>query len=83
MPLEEHVGKAEALVKGLGFHYRTVKLAAGDCSLHGPHLDIEILIPSMNGYKEVSSFPTPGTIRRGRHHQVSAGRNGRTEFCHT
>lgn len=28
---EELVTKAENLVKGLGFHFRTVKLAAGDC----------------------------------------------------
>ena len=53
---DELVGKAEALVSGLGFHFRTVKLAAGDCSkLMARTYDIEIQIPSMNGYKEVSS----------------------------
>ena len=53
---EELVGKAEALVKGLGFHFRTVKLAAADCSASMARTyDIEISIPSMNGYKEVSS----------------------------
>jgi seryl-tRNA synthetase len=53
---DELVGKAEALVKGLGFHFRTVKLAAGDCSASMARTyDIEIQIPSMNGYKEVSS----------------------------
>ncbi len=53
---EELVTKAEALVKGLGFHFRTVKLAAGDCSDGMARTyDIEIHIPSMNGYKEVSS----------------------------
>ena len=53
---EELVGKAERLVKGLGFHFRTVKLAAGDCSASMARTyDIEIQIPSMNGYKEVSS----------------------------
>jgi len=53
---EELVGKAEALVKGLGFHFRTVKLAAADCSASMARTyDIEIHIPSMNGYKEVSS----------------------------
>ena len=53
---EELVGKAEALVKGLGFHFRTVKLAAEDCSASMARTyDIEIHIPSMNGYKEVSS----------------------------
>ncbi|MEG1999898.1 MAG: serine--tRNA ligase [Evtepia sp.] len=53
---EELVGKAEGLVQGLGFHFRTVKLAAGDCSASMARTyDIEIQIPSMNGYKEVSS----------------------------
>ena len=53
---EELVGKAEALVKGLGFHFRTVKLAAADCSASMARTyDIEIHIPSMDGYKEVSS----------------------------
>ena len=53
---EELVKKAEVLVSGLGFHFRTVKLAAGDCSaLMARTYDIEIQIPSMNGYKEVSS----------------------------
>ena len=53
---EELVGKAERLVSGLGFHFRTVKLAAGDCSASMARTyDIEIQIPSMNGYKEVSS----------------------------
>ena len=53
---EELVTKAENLVKGLGFHFRTVKLAAGDCSASMARTyDIEIQIPSMNGYKEVSS----------------------------
>lgn len=53
---EELVGKAERLVSGLGFHFRTVKLAAADCSAAMARTyDIEIQIPSMGGYKEVSS----------------------------
>ena len=53
---EELVKKAENLVAGLGLHFRTVKLAAGDCSASMARTyDIEILIPSMNGSKEVSS----------------------------
>ena len=58
---EELVTKAENLVKGLGFHFRTVKLAAGDCSASMARTyDIEIQIPSMNGYKEVSSVSNSG-----------------------
>jgi len=54
--LEELINKAERLVQGLGLHYRVSKLAAADCSASmGKTYDIEIWIPSMNDYKEVSS----------------------------
>ncbi len=53
---EELVGKAERLVSGLGLYFRTEKLAAGDCSASMARTyDIEVYIPSMNGFKEVSS----------------------------
>ena len=81
---EELVTKAENLVRGLGFHFRTVKLAAGDCSASMARTyDIEINIPSMNGYKEVSS------VSNARDYQARRGMirvkraNGRTEFVHT
>ena len=82
---EERVGKAERLVKGLGFHFRTVKLAAGDCSASMARTyDIEIQIPSMNGYKEVSS------VSNARDYQARRGNirfrreaTGKTEFVHT
>ncbi len=54
--LKELVNKAERLVSGLGLHYRVSKLAANDCGASmGKTFDIEIWIPSMNDYKEVSS----------------------------
>ncbi len=82
---EELVGKAERLVRDLGFHFRTVKLAAGDCSASMSRTyDIEIQIPSMNGYKEVSS------VSNARDYQARRGNirfrreeTGRPEFCHT
>ena len=82
---EELVGKAEALVRGLGFHFRTVKLAAADCSASMARTyDIEIHIPSMNGYKEVSS------VSNARDYQARRGNmrfkresTGKTEFVHT
>ena len=53
---EELVSKAEKLVKGLGLHFRTTKLAAEDVSATMARTyDIEIWIPSMGIYKEVSS----------------------------
>ncbi len=54
--LEELVGKAERLVQGLGLHHQVSKLAAQDVGAGmGKTYDIEIWIPSMNIYKEVSS----------------------------
>ena len=52
----ELVGKAESLVQKLGLHYRLSRLAAGDCSFSmAKTYDIEVWIPSMGIYKEVSS----------------------------
>jgi len=82
---EELVGKAEALVAGLGFHFRTVKLAAGDCSAAMARTyDIEIQIPSMNGYKEVSSVSNARCYqaRRGAM-RFRRAETGKTEFMHT
>ena len=82
---EELVCKAENLVKSLGFHFRTVKLAAGDCSASMARTyDIEIQIPSMNGYKEVSS------VSNARDYQARRGNirfrreaTGKIEYVHT
>ncbi len=81
---DELVAKAEALVAGLGFHFRTVKLAAEDCSASMARTyDIEIQIPSMNGYKEVSS------VSNARDYQARRGMirvkraSGKIEYVHT
>ena len=82
---DELVTKAEKLVENLGFHFRTVKLAAGDCSASMARTyDIEILIPSMDGYKEVSS------VSNARDYQARRGNirfrreeTGKPEFLHT
>ena len=53
---EELVKKAQTIVEKLGLHYQLSKLAAGDCSASMCRTyDIEVWIPSMNIYKEVSS----------------------------
>ncbi len=42
--------------QGLGLHYRVSRLAAGDCSASmAKTYDLEVWIPSMREYKEVSS----------------------------
>ncbi len=81
---EELVKKAENLVAGLGLHFRTVKLAAGDCSASMSRTyDIEILIPSMNGYKDVSSVSNArdDQARRGNIRYRRA--DGKVDFVHT
>ena len=82
---EELVTKAENLVKGLGFHFRTVKLAAGDCSASMARTsDIEIQIPSMNGYKEVSSVSNARDFQARRGNiRFRREATGKPEFVHT
>ena len=81
---EELVANAEGLVKGLGFHFRTVKLAAEDCSASMARTyDIEINIPSMNGYKEVSSVSNARDYQARRGMMRVKREGGKTEFLHT
>ncbi|HKM11380.1 MAG TPA: serine--tRNA ligase [Bacilli bacterium] len=82
---EEMVNKAKLLVEKLGLHFRISKLAAGDCSHSMARTyDIEIWLPSMEIYKEVSS------VSNARDYQARRGmiryrdlESGKTKFCHT
>jgi seryl-tRNA synthetase len=82
---DEMVGKAERLVQKLGLHFQTSKLAAGDCSHSMARTyDIEVWIPSMGIYKEVSS------ASNARDYQARRGKiryrdkeTGKTKHCHT
>ena len=81
---EELVKKAENLVAGLGLHFRTVKLAAGDCSASMARTyDIEILIPSMDGYKEVSSVSNAWDYQARRGNIRYRQADGKIDFVHT
>ncbi len=81
---DELVTKAEQLVAGLGLHFRTVKLAAGDCSASMARTyDIEILIPSMNGYKEVSSVSNARDYQARRGNIRYRRADGKIDFVHT
>lgn len=66
--LNELLGKAEKLVQDLELHYQLTQLAAEDCSASmRKTFDIEVWIPSMDGYKEVTSASNAGDYqaRRG------------------
>ena len=82
---EELVAKAEALVAGLGLHYQVSKLAAGDISHSMARTyDIEVYLPSMGIYKEVSSasnardYQARRTMCRYRDNAT-----GKTRYVHT
>jgi len=81
---EELVNNAKALVQGLGLHFQVSKLAAGDCSdAMAKTYDLEVYIPSMGIYKEVSSISNAleYQARRGQTRYKKAG--GKNEFVHT
>jgi len=82
---EELVAKAEALVAGLGLHYQVSKLAAGDISHSMARTyDIEVYLPSMGIYKEVSSASNARDYQARRtmcRYRDSA--TGKTRYVHT
>ena len=83
--LDELTEKAERLVRGLGLHHRVSKLAAADCSagMARTH-DIEVWIPSMNEYKEVSSASNARDYQARRGKIRFKRKDGKkTEFVHT
>lgn len=81
---EELVGKAERIVQELGLHYRLSKLAAGDCSYSMARTyDIEVWIPSMEIYKEVSSASNARDYQARRGNVKYRGEDGKMHFAHT
>lgn len=81
----ELVKNAEKLVESLGLHFQSVLLAAGDASAGmAKTVDVEVWIPSMNIYKEVSSISnaTDYQARRG-HVRFKNKETGKNEFVHT
>lgn len=80
----ELVGKAERLVQELGLHYRLSKLAAGDCSFSMARTyDIEVWIPSMGIYKEVSSASNARDYQARRGNIKFRGEDKKLQFVHT
>jgi seryl-tRNA synthetase len=81
---EELVGKAERLVQELGLHYRLSKLAAGDCSFSMARTyDVEVWIPSMKIYKEVSSASNARDYQARRGNIRFRGKDGKIQYVNT
>lgn len=82
---EELVGKAASLVEKLGLHFQISKLAAGDISHSMARTyDIEVYIPSIGIYKEVSSASNARDYqaRRGKC-RYRDSQTGKTRYVHT
>lgn len=81
---DELVSYAEELVEGLGLHYNTVQLAAGDCSAAmAKTVDIEVWIPSMGIYKEVSSISNALDYQARRGNVRFKDTDNKNKFVHT
>lgn len=82
---EELVNKAASLMEKLGLHFRVSKLAAGDCSASMARTyDIEVWIPSMQIYKEVSSVSNANDYQARRNNtKFKNSKTGKNEFVHT
>mgnify|MGYP001496042427 CR=1 FL=1 len=82
---EEMVAKAKKLVEQLGLHFQISKLAAGDCShAMARTYDIEVYIPSMGTYKEVSSASNARDYQARRGMMCYRDKDsGKMKFCHT
>lgn len=81
---DELVGKACSLMEKLGLHFRLSKLAAGDCSASMARTyDIEVWIPSMGIYKEVSSVSNARDYQARRNNTRYRDENGKTRYVHT
>ncbi len=83
--LQELIKKAEYILQALGLHYQLSKLAAEDCSASmAKTFDVEVWIPSMKEYKEVSSASNAKDYqaRRG-NMRFRRTETKKTEFVHT
>jgi seryl-tRNA synthetase len=86
--LDEHermTASAEAVLKGLGLHFRTIVLCTGDMGFGARKTyDIEVWLPGQKAYREISSCSVCGDFqaRRMNARCRKAGDKG-TRFVHT
>ena len=86
--LERLTGHAEAILQGLGLHYRVVTLCTGDMGFSATKTyDIEVWLPSQNHYREISSCSNfeGFQARRGniRYKGTAVKKDAKSEFVHT
>ncbi|HQN74969.1 MAG TPA: serine--tRNA ligase [Bacillota bacterium] len=80
----ELIVKAETLMKKLGLHYQVSKLAAGDVSFAMARtFDIEVWLPSIKIYKEVSSVSNSRSFQARRGMIRYRTEQGKIDYVHT
>lgn len=80
----EMKNQAQELLEGLDLHFQVSDLAAGDCSAAmAKTVDLEVYIPSMGIYKEVSSISNALDYQARRGNIRYKGADGKNYFPHT
>jgi seryl-tRNA synthetase len=83
--LERMTSCAESVLKGLGLHYRVMKLCAGDMGF-GSRLtyDLEVWLPGQNAFREISSCSVCGDFQARRMDARYRPKDGKgTRYVHT
>jgi seryl-tRNA synthetase len=86
--LERLTGHAEAVLQGLGLHYRVMALCSGDLGFSAAKTyDLEVWLPSQNTFREISScsnFESFQARRANVRYRPKAGKkDGKSDFVHT
>ncbi|KJS18871.1 MAG: serine--tRNA ligase [Hoeflea sp. BRH_c9] len=86
--LEEHermTASAEAVLKGLGLHFRTIVLCTGDMGFGAQKTyDIEVWLPGQEAYREISSCSVCGDFQARRMNaRCRKAGDKNTRFVHT
>jgi len=82
--LEEMVGHAEAILKGLGLSYRVMSLCTGDMGFGAAKTyDLEVWLPAQNTYREISSLSNCEAFQARRMQARFRNAAGKPELLHT
>lgn len=82
--LEEMVGHAEAILKGLGLPYRVMSLCTGDMGFGAAKTyDLEVWLPAQNTYREISSLSNCEAFQARRMQARFRNAAGKPELLHT
>jgi seryl-tRNA synthetase len=82
--LDEMVGHAEAILKGLGLPYRVMSLCTGDMGFGASKTyDLEVWLPAQDTYREISSLSNCEAFQARRMQARFRNAQGKPELVHT